>query len=219
MKNQYRILYSLMYLPLVITLILLPFFPKQIPAHYDAAGNITRWGSKLELLIIPFFTIIFGYFMLAMVRYFNKKSNQDGNEKAIILITAGSVLVFDIMCFIFLYKAYFTAKGINEPIHIDISQLMFIITGISLCFTGSIMPKCKLNSIVGLRTTWSMANEKAWALSQRYGGISLILGGIVLVIFNLFLTGIPSLIFSMIIFLIIIIICIIISYVSYKKSM
>ena len=27
--------------------------PDKIPAHYDFAGNIDRWGKKGELLIVP----------------------------------------------------------------------------------------------------------------------------------------------------------------------
>lgn len=218
MRTKYRILYYLMYFPLVLTLVLLPFFPKQIPAHYDVAGNINRWGSKYEQLILPIFTIIFGYFMVAMVRLIIKKTNNDGNEKAIIVITSSSILIFDIMCLVFLYKAFFSARGINEPINIDISQLIFIITGVSICLMGNILPKCKMNSIVGLRTKWSMKNEKAWSLSQRYGGILFVLGGISLIIINLFLKGISSIVFSMAIFFIILISCIIISYISYRKS-
>jgi len=218
MKSKYRILYFLMYFPLAITLILFPFFPARIPAHYDIAGNTDRWGSKYELFIIPIFIIIFGYFMILVVRAICKKDAGENNIKALLIITSCSILVFNIMCFIFLYKAFFLGKGLHEPVNIDESQIIFIVTGIFLCLAGNILPKCKMNSFIGLRTTWSMKNEKAWSMSQRYGGISLIVGGICLITVNLFLKGIYTFIYSMTIFIIILIACIIISYISYKKS-
>ncbi len=32
--------------------------PSEIPMHYDALGNVDRWGSKGELLILPIMTFI-----------------------------------------------------------------------------------------------------------------------------------------------------------------
>lgn len=45
MKTKKVIYYILMFLPLIITLIVLPFLPYQIPAHYGFDNQVTRWGS------------------------------------------------------------------------------------------------------------------------------------------------------------------------------
>ena len=37
--------------------------PDKIPAHYDFAGNIDRWGKKGELLIVP----IMSWFLYVMI--------------------------------------------------------------------------------------------------------------------------------------------------------
>ena len=47
---------------------------------------------------------------------------------------------------------------------------------------GNIMTKLRMNSVVGLRTVWSIKNETAWKKSQRFGGISFIVGGIIIII-------------------------------------
>ena len=46
---------------------------------------------------------------------------------------------------------------------------------------GNIMPKLRMNSVVGLRTVWSIKNETAWKKSQRFGGISFIVSGIIII--------------------------------------
>ncbi len=46
--------------------------------------------------------------------------------------------------------------------------------GIALIIIGNIMPKCKMNSIIGLRNVWSMKDERTWFLSQRFGGLILL---------------------------------------------
>ena len=42
--------------------------PDSIPAHWDAAGEIDRWGSKWELLIMPIATVAFAVGMSFVVR-------------------------------------------------------------------------------------------------------------------------------------------------------
>ena len=54
---------------------------------------------------------------------------------------------------------------------------------------GNIMPKARLNSIFGLRTSWSMKNELTWKKSQRFGGILFIIAGIIIVVVSFLTKG------------------------------
>ena len=51
MKN--KILWIVTFIPTIVTAIVLKIMPDQVPMHYDAAGNIDRWGSKYENFIFP----------------------------------------------------------------------------------------------------------------------------------------------------------------------
>lgn len=42
--------------------------PDEVPAHYNAFGEVDRWGNKYELLILP----IVGGFLLLMMQLFEK---------------------------------------------------------------------------------------------------------------------------------------------------
>lgn len=41
-------------------------FPDKIPGHYNAAGEIDRWGNKWELLILPI-CLLFIYALISML--------------------------------------------------------------------------------------------------------------------------------------------------------
>ena len=56
-------------------------------------------------------------------------------------------------------------------------------------YLGNVMPKARMNSTFGLRTTWSMKNERVWQKSQRLGGIALVVGGIVTILLMIFVRG------------------------------
>lgn len=45
------------------------YLPDQVPAHYNLAGEVTRWGSKYELLILPLVALFSLIFMIVVERY------------------------------------------------------------------------------------------------------------------------------------------------------
>lgn len=60
MKLLNRLCSILTFLPLIVSALLLPLMPRQIPAHYNLSGQIDRWGSPLELLLLPLLTLAAG---------------------------------------------------------------------------------------------------------------------------------------------------------------
>lgn len=185
MKNK-KLYYFLMFFLLFVVLASLQLLPDKIPAHYGISGEVDRWGSKYETLIFPAITIIFGFIMLIVTKYASKQEKVGNNNQKIGTLTGIlSLLLFNVMTFYFLYADFNKIKNLNS-IPIDLSQLIFILLGVIMMILGNIMPKVKMNSMIGLRTTWSMKNEITWKKSQKFGGISFIIVGILIIITNLF---------------------------------
>lgn len=197
MKTKKIILYCLMVLPLAVVLIALQFLPDQIPAHYDLNNQVTRWGSKYETLIFPAFIILFGFFMLGMAKISTKQEGTGRNNENVCIVAGITVLIlFNAMTGYFLYTDFNKVENLSSVV-LDINQLVFGILGISMIMIGNVMPKVRMNSIIGLRTSWSMKNETTWKKSQRFGGISFIVSGIVIVVICVFVKGIACFLWAM----------------------
>lgn len=181
MKKNKSIYFTLMFLPIITTIIALFFLPLQMPAHYGAAGAVTRFGSKYETLILPSFIIAFGFLMLAMAKLSSKSESNNNNNNENVAVIAGivSLIVFNVMNCYFLYTGFKQVTNLSD-MDIDLNSLLFACLGIGFIIMGNIMPKAKLNSIVGLRTKWSMKNEMTWKRSQRFGGITFIASGLLI---------------------------------------
>ncbi len=214
MKTKKTVYFLLMFLPLVITLMALPFLPESIPAHYNFAGEVDRWGSKYETLIFPFVTVAMGLFMLWMAKISSKSENGGKNNEKIVFYTGMGISVWFTIMHCYSLFMDFRAKDAMGYVHeADINQLFCIIFGISLVIMGNFMPKLRNNSIIGLRTTWSTKNDITWKKSQIFGGITLMIGGIFTIIAGIFMDGYAA----MCIALGIIIICTVVSVIySYK---
>lgn len=189
MKILKTIFYILMFLPLPVTLISLVFLPDQIPAHYGSDNQVTRWGSKYETLLFPVVTIIFGLFMLGISKFSSdQEKNGKNNEKVCIVAGIFSLFIFNVMTGYFLYTDFNKVENLST-VPIDLSQLIFILLGIFMIVFGNIMPKIRMNSAMGLRTKWSMKNKITWKKSQRFGGISFMVVGLLIILKCCFIKG------------------------------
>ncbi|GMQ64666.1 SdpI family protein [Vallitalea maricola] len=200
MKN--KLLWIITLLPTIVTCVIIPFMNDKIPMHYDAIGNIDRWGSKYENFIFPVIIIAMTLFWKLILNYFRKKQvkNQDEktikeaeqNEKVIYYTAIGMAILFGIMHYAMMYSSILETKNNMENMAIDINLVTNIVMGVFLIIIGNIVPKSKMNSIVGVRTIWSMKNDITWAKSNRFGGISLILSGLLIIFESAFIGGFKS---------------------------
>ena len=169
--------------------------PAEIPAHYDAAGNITRWGSKYEMLLLPLLTLLMGGFLLKVSRWSSQKSTE--NRAAVLAIGCGALLVFNVMTVVFLVKAYRIA-ALGTGLELSVSRILFGVTGLLLFCLGNVMPKIRRNGWCGVRTAWTMESDGNWRRSQIVDGGVMMAVGLVLAVGNALLSGEKtSLLFSM----------------------
>ena len=193
MNKKKTVCYILMYLPLVVVLLVLPHLPEKIPAHYGFDNQVDRWGSKYEALLFPVVSILMGYFLLGMAKLAAKKEEHGENNKNVTIIVG--ILVLILLNALNVYSLYTSFNKVENLsfVSLDIGQLVFGIIGMLMIVTGNLMPKLRMNSMIGLRTHWSMKNEATWKKSQHIGGISFIIGGIIIIGICIVMKGAPCL--------------------------
>jgi len=85
-----------------------------------------------------------------------------------------------IMLAVFLMMAY--VYGIilwaGSGIHVDVSR--FAMGGVCLFIAviGNVLSKVRPNFYIGVRTPWTLANEKVWYATHRFAAKSMVLGGV-----------------------------------------
>lgn len=181
MKNTHSTLVSILLataaFPLISVLVLLRFLPDEIPAHFDINMNVDRWGSKYESLIMPAVMLI-----QTVCIYISScrsiRHDSSGNNRKVLLITGITVNLLFAALTAFQLTGAVDLASLNK-ISSDLSlNIVFILSGAAMVIIGNFMPKCKLNSTIGLRTEWSMANEEVWSRCQRFGGVLMVICGI-----------------------------------------
>ena len=192
-----KIIWTFAVLPMIVTAVALKFMPDTVPLHYNFAGEIDRWGTKYEHFLMPALLIVF-VVLMQVITYFQEKKIEDeptpreqasrrNNIKVVRIVT----IVFEIFWLILICWMLWTSKenanlGTEQPAT-NMGQFIWIAMGILLVVIGNILPKSRMNSVIGVRTTWSMYNEETWSKSNRFGGIVLMVTGIAMVITSLIL--------------------------------
>ena len=223
-----RFMWFLAMLPVIVTSIVLQFMPDVIPMHHDLAGNTDRWGSKMESFIFPIVILFITLFSHILICVFEKKSSRANTEKeqmeaksvakVLGIVGLSEAIMFGIMHYFILYSSYVQAiTGSSKPT-VDIAKVSCILGGIVFVVLGNIMTKAKTNSVVGVRTVWSMHNDVTWAKSNRFGGIALIIVGVLTIITAIFAEAMLATGLMLVYLFVSVIIMIIYSYRVYKTQ-
>ena len=218
MKSRRFITWILACIPLIIVLLFIPELPDTIPAHYDFKGNVDRFGSKYELLILPVVTIGMGFFWLWMEKI-ALKDKEKGPQNVKVLFWGNIVMsvTFVILTIWFLSLAYNKTENINQN-GFDFLKLLAVGLSVGWMILGNLLPKCKQNALIGIRTKWTLASETVWYKTHRWGGRLILVTGIVSALVCLLVfDGILSLFVSAGCFVLAAIPIIVYSYCAYKK--
>ncbi len=220
------IFWALGILPIIVTSIAVRFLPDVTPRHRNFSGEIDAWGSKYLAFLGASIAILMCFFFYALICYMNKKATTSIDDKEIkqyennskILWYSGIVIALfeNVIHYFGLYND-FKAVNYNSNVGFDLG-FFNIILGITFILLGNFLPKAKMNSVFGLRTKWSMMNDKTWSVCQRNGGILLVISGIAYIICGSVINNATmSLVVMMTIPCLIIPFAFIISHSAYKK--
>lgn len=207
-----------MMLSVAVTAIFLTLMPDTVPMHYNIKGEIDRYGSKYENLIMPVSMILLGVLFLLLARHFQKRQQLENQR---VVLASGSVLLgfLNVLFAYFLRNSASFAPNLTDT---TTDSIIFQITTIGLGFMlmilGYLMPQTSLNGIVGLRTVWSMKNERVWQKSQKAGGIIMSACSVASVLLGAFLQGISSLIGAVVLLLVGTIFAVAVSYQIFLKD-
>ena len=172
---------------LFVTLLVLRELPAEIPAHYDFAGNMTRYGSKYELLILPVILLLISFGSRFLLLHLRRKAEQAGsdkerqaaaaNAKVVVIVIFSQTLILSCIQGVLLYNTVFALRGESFLSTFAGEKLLTILCGSLLLVPGNILPKCRRNGMVGFRLPWTKYNDITWQKSNRFAGRMLVAAG------------------------------------------
>lgn len=153
-----------------------PSLPDIVPTHWGASGQVNGWGPKSTVLILA----ALPFAMLILFEVIRKIDPKHQNFEKFGKVWNLCVVLFTVMMAAFSWLSELAVFG-KLP---DSSNLVSILVcggiGVLFIILGNFMPQIKQNYTFGCRTPWALNDEHNWQRTQRMGGYTFVVMGIVL---------------------------------------
>ena len=163
-----------------IIIALLPFIylafiwnnlPETVPMHWNASGEVDRWGKKIEILFPLIILSGVGYFIFSLIQTLDPKGNLEkmGNK-----LQNLRYIISIFLTLIGLFIVYSLQTQNSNP------KLIFAIIGLLFAFLGNYFKTIKPNYFIGIKTPWTLENEEVWKKTHVLGGKLWFIGGLLM---------------------------------------
>lgn len=152
-----------------------PYLPEEVPIHWNASGEPDNYASKAFALFFMPAVMLFVYLLISIVQIIDpRRKNIQKFGKNVDIIN------YIIMFVLLIVHGMTILYGLGREI--NMSVVAPGITGILFIVIGNYMPRFKLNYFIGIRTPWTLANEKVWTRTHQLGGKIFVIGGLLLLL-------------------------------------
>jgi len=157
---------------IIILIILISFFigvyfypqmPDEMASHWNIKGEVDDYMLKFwGLFLMPIISL--GLFLL-FILIPKIDPLKDNIEKFRKYFDAFIVLII-----VFLFYIYLLSIFWNLGFRFDMGRLMVPALGILFYYCGILVENAKRNWFIGIRTPWTLSNEKVWEKTHKIGG-------------------------------------------------
>ena len=158
-------------LPMFVGLLLRDQLPDTFATHWGFDGQPDGWSdTTTAIFLLPLILLVF--YWLCVFFTARDKSNQDRNEKVQALVFWIIPFLSNLCCGLM----YALALGAD----LSVTNIMFAFMGLLFVLIGNYMPKCRMNSTIGIKVYWTYTSEENWNATHRFGGRIWFIGGLLM---------------------------------------
>jgi uncharacterized membrane protein len=160
---------------IVASLIVYPRLPARVPLHWGVRGEVDRWGSPLESVVfLPAAMIVVWLLLRFLPRIDARRMSYEKFADTYDLVVSSLLALFAVM------QGAMLATALGWPI--PMTRLAPALVGVLLIVLGSALPRARPNWWFGIRTPWTLSNDRVWMQTHRIGGHLMLAAGAITLI-------------------------------------
>lgn len=150
-----------------------PRLPARMVTHWDLSGAPNGWMSRdVAAFLMPGLLLAVAGVMRALPALDPRREHY-ARFAGTYEFTIGAVLVFLFLLHLCLLA---TSLGYDVPI----GRAAPVLTGILFVAIGNVLPRLRSNFWYGIRTPWTLADDRVWARTHRVAGNAMTAAGVVM---------------------------------------
>ena len=161
-------------LPVLAGVILWDRLPEQFPIHFNAAGEVDGWSSKIFGVLGMPLILAAAQWLCALggLKMDPKAKNVEGKVFSLVL------WFIPVLSIVMSALTYCTALGINMNVQI----ILPLVIGLIMTLIGNWLPKCKQSWTLGIKLPWTLSDENNWNRTHRFAGPVWVACGLVIML-------------------------------------
>jgi len=145
-----------------------------VASHWDSNGNVNGYMPKfIGLFLLPLIALAVYLLFLLLPKIDPLKKNIQKFRRHY----DGFILVI-IVFFVYVFTLSIL---FNLGYDIKIDKMLFPAIGLLFIYLGFIMKKLKRNWFIGIRTPWTLSNDKVWEKTHNLGSILFVISGLIII--------------------------------------
>jgi uncharacterized membrane protein len=154
---------------------LLPHLPELVPSHWNISGEADAYINKtLAVFLFPSITLTLTAFLQVFRKIDPRKKNYEQFRTAWGMIQTTITAYFAYLYAFSFYLAMNPEKAIEPFIFVGIGVLLILI--------GNYLGKVRQNYFIGIKTPWTLDNERVWNKTNRLAGWLFVGAGIIIIL-------------------------------------
>lgn len=166
-------------LPIVVmaiaSVIAYPRLPEQVPSHWNWQGQVNGWQSRGQAaLFLPMLALVMWAVLRALPSIDPRRANYAKFQPTYDFMIGATLTAMAMIHLALL------ASAMGAPVAIH--RVIAVAMGLMLVAIGNQLPRARSNWWFGIRTPWTLSNERVWERTHRVAGYLMTAAGVVMII-------------------------------------
>jgi uncharacterized membrane protein len=147
--------------------------PDQIPTRWDQAGGVTDYSARAwGVWLIPVVLLAIAIIVPRLPALDPRRENYEKFRPSFDLV------VNAVMTMIALLHVAMLGVGAGWPIPME--RITPLLMGGVFVVVGNVLPRARPNWLFGIRTPWTLSNDRVWERTHRLAGLLFVVAGVLL---------------------------------------
>jgi uncharacterized membrane protein len=166
---------SIVLLALAMSAAVYPRLPDQVPTHWDMHGNVDAYSSRaVGAFLLPVILIGIWALMRVLPTIDPRRANYARMRGAYDLVVNATLTV------LLLVHAVVLAAMLGA--RVPINRVLPPLIGVMFIVIGNVLPQARPNWFFGIRTPWTLSNDRVWQRTHRIGGYLFVVCGLLMIL-------------------------------------
>lgn len=155
--------------------IVYPHLPDRVPTHFDLRGRPNAYGPKwISTVLFPALLVVLWGILRGLPKIDPRRANYARMQDTY------DIVVNVVLTMVTALHLLLLTGVAGNPV--PVIRLIPAVVGLSFIAIGNVMPRARPNWWFGIRTPWTLSNDRVWERTHRVGGYVMTATGVLAIL-------------------------------------